>query len=174
MNIFYLDDDPKKCAEYHADRHIVKMPIETTQMLCTNLRERFGIEVPYKSVYINHPCTVWVGESHANFEWMWDFGMTLCQEYSYRYNKLHKCQLVLESLVDIIPDSSSWTTQDFTPRPLCVAPEFKRFGPVVAYRLQYLYRKQRMFKWTGRLVPYWIADTRWTEAYDYVHERRSQ
>jgi len=33
MNLFILDKAPKKCARDHCDRHIVKMPLETTQML---------------------------------------------------------------------------------------------------------------------------------------------
>ena len=35
MNIFILDNDIDKCAEYHLDKHIVKMPLESAQMLCT-------------------------------------------------------------------------------------------------------------------------------------------
>lgn len=29
MNIFVLDNNPKKCAEYHVDKHCVKMILET-------------------------------------------------------------------------------------------------------------------------------------------------
>ena len=35
MNLFYLDQDLDKCAEYHVDKHIVKMPLEAAQLLCT-------------------------------------------------------------------------------------------------------------------------------------------
>ena len=35
MNLFYLDEDLDKCAEYHVDKHIVKMPLEAAQLLCT-------------------------------------------------------------------------------------------------------------------------------------------
>lgn len=35
MNLFYLDEDIDKCAEYHVDKHIVKMPLEAAQLLCT-------------------------------------------------------------------------------------------------------------------------------------------
>ena len=35
MNLFFLDNDLDKCAEYHVDKHIVKMPLEAAQLLCT-------------------------------------------------------------------------------------------------------------------------------------------
>ena len=35
MNLFYLDEDFDKCAQYHVDKHIVKMPLEAAQLLCT-------------------------------------------------------------------------------------------------------------------------------------------
>lgn len=35
MNIFVLDQDPVKAAEYLCDRHIIKMLLESTQLLCT-------------------------------------------------------------------------------------------------------------------------------------------
>jgi hypothetical protein len=57
MNIFYLDQELDKIAEYHADRHVIKMPVESAQMCSTVARERCGIDVGYKSVFINHPCT---------------------------------------------------------------------------------------------------------------------
>ena len=28
MNIFYLDNDPELCAQYHTNKHIVKMILE--------------------------------------------------------------------------------------------------------------------------------------------------
>ena len=33
MNIFILDDNPRACAEYHLDKHVVKMPLETAQLI---------------------------------------------------------------------------------------------------------------------------------------------
>ena len=35
MNIFYLDKDPKTCAEMHCDKHVVKMIIEYAQLMST-------------------------------------------------------------------------------------------------------------------------------------------
>jgi len=164
MNIFVLDTDPVKSIEYHVDQHVVKMPIEMAQMLSTNLREQFEIEAPYKSVYINHPCTRWVGASFQNFMWTLLFGMELCTEYKYRFGKTHAVSYVLEQILDLMPSSDAWGPT-FGPieHPKCVAPQFKQFDVVTAYRLQYLYRKSRLFKWTNRPVPEWIQDTSWTK-----------
>lgn len=37
MNIFILDHDLDKSAEYHVDKHVVKMPLEAAQLLTTAL-----------------------------------------------------------------------------------------------------------------------------------------
>ena len=44
MNIFYLDKDPVKAAEMSCDKHVVKMILESAQMLCTAKRVLDGIE----------------------------------------------------------------------------------------------------------------------------------
>jgi hypothetical protein len=33
MNLFILDENPEVCATYHTDKHVVKMPTETAQMI---------------------------------------------------------------------------------------------------------------------------------------------
>ena len=67
MNIFFLDDDPKLSAQMQCDKHVVKMILETAQMLSTSARAR-GHDVGYKSAYPNHPMTLWVGQSPDNFD----------------------------------------------------------------------------------------------------------
>ena len=49
MNIFILDEDLDKCAEYHVDKHIVKMPLEAGQMLCTVDTEICRIQTKQKT-----------------------------------------------------------------------------------------------------------------------------
>lgn len=39
MNIFWLDEDLEKAAEYHCDKHLGKMLVEAVQILCTALRQ---------------------------------------------------------------------------------------------------------------------------------------
>ena len=33
MNIFFLHSNPRRCAKYHSDKHLVKMILELTQLL---------------------------------------------------------------------------------------------------------------------------------------------
>ena len=87
MNIFALDNDVKVAAQWHVDKHVVKMPLETAQMLCT-ARHELGEKpesIPYKVAHKNHPCTIWCRTSSENYDWLCDLGMVLCKEYTYRY-----------------------------------------------------------------------------------------
>ena len=86
MNIFVLDIDPQLAASLHLDKHVVKMPLETAQMLCT-INAEFGIDVPYKATHKNHPCTLWAKATKANYQWLTALGLNLCYEYTYRYKK---------------------------------------------------------------------------------------
>ena len=45
MNIFYLDHDPKICAEMHLDKHSSKMMVEYAQLMSTAHRVLDGKEV---------------------------------------------------------------------------------------------------------------------------------
>jgi hypothetical protein len=107
MNIFVLDSSPEKAAEYHCDKHVVKMILETCQLLSTAHRVLDG-EVGVsnnggslkladadmdttllRSTHTNHPCAVWVRESEANYRWTWRLLCALCDEYTARYGKRH-------------------------------------------------------------------------------------
>ena len=96
MNLFLLDEDPQIAASLQADIHVVKMILETLQMICTALK--FS-HVPYvwpfqlyKSTHINHPCSQWIRFSSNNYNWALTHGIALCHEYTRRYEKTHKCQ----------------------------------------------------------------------------------
>lgn len=79
MNIFVLDDDIEKCAEYHTDKHVVKMILESAQMLCTAVWS-MGVEAPYKDTHKNHGCNVWVRKSLSNWLWLRDLTTALNDE----------------------------------------------------------------------------------------------
>lgn len=95
MNIFVLDSDPKKAAQLQCNKHIVKMPLETAQMLCIPFWLR-GISPQYKLTHKNHKCSIWARKSESNFNWLIIHGLELCAEYTRRYNKIHKSQAVIE------------------------------------------------------------------------------
>src|ERR1700761_7698925 len=102
MNIFVLDLDPKTCAKYHCDKHVVKMILETAQLLC-NAQRKCGINPKirielYKETHKNHPCSIWASQSIKNYEWLSTLGIFLCDEYTERYNKIHKSHKLIQEL----------------------------------------------------------------------------
>jgi len=85
MNIFVLDKDIKKCAQYHCDKHVVKMILEYAQILCT-VNNLTGLKTPYQPTHIKHPCVIWAGKSIANWRWLRKLAKALNDEYKYRYD----------------------------------------------------------------------------------------
>lgn len=100
MNIFFLSDNPVMAARYQCDKHVVKMPLETAQMLCAAHRLCGGSKSKklYRLTHKNHPCTRWVRQNSANYEWTYAHFLALLNEYTLRYGKIHKCN----DLVDIL------------------------------------------------------------------------
>lgn len=95
MNIFVLNTDTKKCAELHKNKHIVKMPLETAQLLC-GVHWMTDNEAPYRLTHKNHPCSIWARECIENYNWLIQLGYELCSEYTNRYGKRHKCLDIIE------------------------------------------------------------------------------
>jgi hypothetical protein len=155
MNIFFLDTDTKKCAEYHCDKHVVKMILETAQLLCGvhHLTNQVNVEIPYKLSHKNHPCSIWTRESLSNYLYLCDLGLELCKEYTYRYGKRHKSQDVIEwCLVNKpkIPDTG------FTNPPKAMPDEYKVDDFVKSYRNYYVGAKSSIAKWKSRSIPEWF------------------
>ena len=101
MNIFILDSNITRCAQYHANQHVGKMILESAQMLCA-VCHKHGIEVPYKTTHSKHPCTLWAGKSLANWRWLRDLALALNEEFKYRYERVtdHKSADVVRQLVE--------------------------------------------------------------------------
>jgi hypothetical protein len=93
MNIFATSICPIESAKYLDDKRVVKMVLETAQILSTviNLKCVNNIVV-YKSTHVNHPCSVWARESVGNYHWLLSHFEALCDEYTLRYSKVHKCE----------------------------------------------------------------------------------
>ncbi|WP_162062717.1 pyrimidine dimer DNA glycosylase/endonuclease V [Vibrio taketomensis] len=154
MNIFVLDNNINKCAQYHCDQHVVKMILESVQLLCTALNKK-GFTTPYKSTHVKHPCVYWVEESYDNFLWLKDLTLALNKEYKYRYRKEqdHKSIAVLEQISHI-----QFPAKGLTPFPQAMPDEYKvENDPIQAYRNFYLGDKAKFAKWTRRSVPEWFA-----------------
>lgn len=156
MNIFVLDNDITKAAQYHVDKHVVKMPLESAQMLCTArlLLGESSETVPYRKAHPKHPCTLWATESVDNYLWLCDLGLALCKEYTYRYDKVHKCEAVINDCIDNIP-----TMPDIglTPHPQAMDDYCKLPDAVMGYRNYYNNEKHHLFSWKNRPTPYWVT-----------------
>ncbi len=152
MNIFYLDEDPKLCAQYHCDKHVCKMVIEGVQLLST-AHWMTGGEAPYKKTHVNHPSNKWVRESLSNYVWLCDMTMELCKEYTHRYGKRHKTQQHLEWCMVNLPNIED---KGFTEIPQAMPDECKRENPIDGYRNYYNVEKAYMCKWKNREIPEWF------------------
>lgn len=153
MNIFYLDDDIRHCAQFHCDKHVIKMTLESAQILCSVLCINH-IKAPYKATHLKHPCVIWANQSLSNWLWLKALAGALNDEYKYRFNhtKNHKSFDVILSLeIPLIPDLG------LTERPQALPDEFKQNDPIQAYRDYYQSRKQHLAQWTKRGKPYWFV-----------------
>lgn len=159
MNIFFLHWIPSICAVMHVDKHVVKMILETTQMLCAvHHMVKSSYTPPYKLTHKNHPCTVWVRSSRKNYKWLCKLGLELCKEYTHRYGKKHKCQEYIEGLAKNIP--KNLPRLGLTPPALAMPDEYKGNDPVESYRAYYYFEKFDLHAWKKRDVPDWIIETR--------------
>ena len=158
MNIFFLDNEPHLAAQYQCDKHVVKMILESAQLLCTAHHLAPCWELPdkfYKATHINHPCSKWVRERTANYCWLGCHAFALCNEYTYRYNKIHASKPIIEWCLDNIPNIP-W---GFTSTPALAMPnEYKCDDPVESYRNYYREVKLKTIqcRWTKREKPEWL------------------
>ena len=159
MNIFILDKDVKKCAQYHCDKHVVKMILETAQLLCgvhhvtAHDTAHDTAHVPYKLSHKNHPCSIWARDSISNYLYLCEIGLALCEEYTYRYGKRHKSQDVITWCIlnrPNIPDIG------FTEPARAMPDEYKVDDVIESYRNYYIGAKKDFAKWKNRDIPEWF------------------
>jgi hypothetical protein len=169
MNIFFLDENPTLSAQYHVDKHVVKMILETAQLLCGvhHMTVHDTIhdtgQVPYKLSHKNHPCSIWCRESLSNYLYLCELGLELSKEYTYRYGKRHKSQDVIEwCLINKpnIPDI------EFTDPAKAMPDEFKVDSVVESYRNYYIGAKSNLAAWKNREKPFWFEKKELTLEYD--------
>ena len=178
INIFYVHADPIIAAQSMVDRHVVKMILETAQLLSTAHRVIDGVEyegqsqsgrkakrwrlsgnadaIMYAATHINHPSAVWVRQNSANYAWLYDHLLALGREYTYRYGRTH---LTIDKLKDILKDAPEQITESkvMTKMPSCMDEQYiVSLDPVVNYRNYYNYGKVNLLRWTERDPPSWI------------------
>ena len=158
MNIFYFDTSPVISAQAQPDKMLVKMPLETAQMLSTAHRVLDGDEYAdanglYKTAYKNHPCTIWARESSANYLWLYQHFIALGKEYTYRYGKEHASITKLAEPLSKVP--SNIIQGDMTPLAQAMPDVYKDSDSIKAYRA-YCIHEKHYAKWDkGRDKPNW-------------------
>jgi hypothetical protein len=171
MNIFFLHSNPRKCARYACDKHVVKMILETCQLLYTchwimalpktpdlsTAPCKKGSLIPgYRPISHNHPCSKWLRTSVLHYLWLTEYGLELLREYRHRFGskKVHSCQVHLEWLRAHVPVNLPLTA--WSCPALAMPDEFKVGDAIRSYRRYYLGAKEHILKWTGRHVPHWV------------------
>ena len=184
MNIFYLDNDPVKCAQMHVDKHVCKMVIEYAQLLSTTHRVLDGEEyrrlsannrsikawrLPdgreerlMKPTMMNHPSAIWLRQSDKNYLWLYNMWCELLKEFTYRYGKTHACARLIPDLAVLptnIPD------KPFTGPIPAMPDECKVPGnSLQSYHNYYNMNKSHLWSWKGKInsrpVPKWLINMR--------------
>jgi len=177
MNIFILDENPKKAAEMLSDKHVTKMIVETQQILMStlylkngitnrkdfeskqdlvsNLTENFPRETPYKLGYYRHPCVTWCLESDANIIWLLQHQKELLNQYTLRYNKIHSIQKIFDWYLS----KYFRNLNIFEPRTkfaLAMPEQYRCKSSVISYRLYYIFEKAKIAKWNFTKTPDWF------------------
>ena len=187
MNIFYLDNNPKTCAEMHCDKHVVKMIIEYAQLMSTAHRVLDGEEYTdltangrrikrwrlhdsrenmlYKASHINHPSAIWCRENIENYLWLYDMWSHLLDEYTHRYGKTHLCAKLKDALCTPpgeIPNGEFFAPTPAMPIDLKVMAENplpgRKYDSLKSYHKYYIQEKVRFAKWKNRNIPEWFAN----------------
>jgi hypothetical protein len=177
MNIFYLDHDVVICAQYHNDKHVVKMIIEYAQLMSTAHRVLDGEEYYDKTAngrkikrwrlnddrevklmkasHINHPSAVWVRQSKDNYVWLYQMWACLLREYTFRYEKNHACARLIATLAEI---PHNLQDKPFTEPTPAMPDEVKVSGNSLAsYRNYYINNKTHLASWKKRSTPEWYS-----------------
>lgn len=188
MNIFVLDHNPELCAQYHCDKHVVKMILEYAQLLSTAHRILDGRDVPkhsyddngklktkmvrllgyetvtdmgplYKVTHVNHPCSIWVRTAVGNYKYVFDLLIALLREYTHRYGKVHATSRLVPALSKF-PTKFPDLRIWTTPFALAMPDHCKVDGTVDSYRRYYVMEKESLLKYTKRKEPFWVSDFR--------------
>lgn len=156
MNIFVLDKDPVSSARAMCDKHVVKMILESCQMLSTALQIKTGHIPPfaYKPTHKNHPCSVWARETNANFQWLTRHAKALIREYDKRYGKPNTF-LKAREIVQYCECTEIDSNNVLTPFVQAMPDQYKHSDAVVAYRSYYRNEKKGFAVWRNETPEWW-------------------
>lgn len=170
MNIFILDKNPKVAAQMMCDKHVVKMIIESAQIMSAVLDGNYKVEYrglgrpsdtlglpQYPKAHAKHPSTLWSKKSRGNYRWLLKHMRALCSEYRRRYDKVHKLEGTLmifeaqEQYLDFKYDRRTKFDIAITNK------EWHNVDPIKAYRTYYNMEKSRFAKWKMGNIPEWYS-----------------
>lgn len=158
MNIFILDTNPVLAAQYLHDRHVVKMVLESAQILST-VGHGLGVQFPsqYKATHQHHPCVLWAAHCAPNFEWLAQHAWALANEYTLRYpGRMHASLPIITRAVNAVRPLLNFT-QARTPFAQAMPDQYRQPNAVAAYRAYYIGEKiNDKPRWTNREVPSWV------------------
>lgn len=157
MNVFLLDSDIQKAVRYMCDRHIVKMPVESAQMLCT-AHQYYGSYHPsfYGISHLHHPWTIWTRRTNSNYQWHFQLFMLMCQEYRRRFHRVHEVDWLLTDALSQPPELIA--LGDLTEFPLTMPVEYRQSDPVQSYRDFYIGHKLYFARWRyPGITPDWVV-----------------
>lgn len=117
-------------------------------------------DILYKAGFFNHPCSIWVRESSNNYGWLYSMFAFLCDEYTYRYGKIHKTDEKLKVSLAFHPVNIN--KGDMTTVALAMPDYCKMDNPVESYRKYYMQEKTSMLNWKKREKPYWVTDSKYS------------
>jgi len=187
MNIFYLDNDPVEAARAHLDKHVVKMILEYAQLLSTAHRLIDGIQVIeqkyvngslparyrnvkrwkldderdkilYSATHSNHPSAIWARQNSCNYEWLYRLFCATCDEYTYRYGKVHLTDTKLRNALKQHPKNIAKSNGWIGPTPAMPDECKVNDDPLASYKRYYIDKKADMAKWTNREPPSWFIE----------------
>jgi hypothetical protein len=157
MNIFVLNENPKLAAQDQCDKHVVKMILESAQLLCSahHIFPNSDLSHLYKLTHKNHPCSIWTRQSKQNYEWLCSHALALCEEYTFRYKKIHASKKVIDWCSVNEPNIPSIGMLEFVK---AMPNEYKTDDTVESYRQYYIKDKLKKIKmvYTNRKIPEWM------------------
>ena len=195
VNIFYLDHNPRFAAQALVDKHIVKMPTETLQLISTAHRLLDGVPVEkvvregakpkirytmadehfdhllYKVTHQNHPSAVWARTNTGNYAWLIEYLNAMCEEYRFRYKNTFKC-VKFGMVAAVQKPPRNLPRGDFFPPTLAMPEIYKGNDPIESYRRYYAGDKWRFAKWKETPMPKWMLPNMAEVWHDLNFEKR--
>lgn len=161
MNIFVLDADPVLAAQSLCDKHVVKMALESAQLLCT-AAYALGVQAPYRPTHAHHPCSKWLLEGQANLWWLVRHTDAIFSEYALRYGREHaSCAVMRQLTPDTLLRMKEALPPGETPFVQAMPEQYRGPDAVAAYRAYYLGEKARFATWRAPSAPpaWWLQSS---------------